>query len=239
MGWPGNMISYVSNAVQQTLSNPLNPIENFKNDMKSLDSQMSEAGLGSGRYLWAPSYFADYERGQENKKVDEQKAKEAEAKYQESLNNIGNIATYQEALAENFDKNKDKYTGLLQDVSKRDIRGQLTDTLTKTKDNFNVRGLLGSGIKKFSDESNNAKALADIQNADYENAQTIANQARDFKNQAASTRTAAQGGATAKAISDYQTELAAAQAKNSTYGALGQAGGMAAGNYLAKQKAAK
>lgn len=236
MGWPGNWIDYakksagdiVREAQQQFESSirDLNNASDFQGSLKYLNPMT--AGL---------ALYGDYKNIEEKKGKEEAAAKEAEARYQESLKNIGSIADYQDLIAKDFDSKKDKYTGLLQDASNRDIRGQLTDTLTNAKNNFNARGLLKSGIRQFDDAKNNAKAITDIQNADYENAQKIANQARDFKNQALQTRTAAQGGQTAKNIADYQVDLANSQAQNQTFNALGQAGGQIAGSYLAKKKA--
>lgn len=236
MGWPGNWIDYAKDAAGDLVKTAQDQFDASIRDLNNASDYQ-----GSLKYLNPMTagfaLYGDYKNLEANKAGKEQEAKDAEGRYQESLKNIGNIATYQELIAKDFDANKDKYTGLLQDSSKRDIRGQLTDALTNSTNNFNARGLLKSGIQQFDTAKNKAKALTDIQNSDYENAQTIANQARDFKNQALQTRTAAQGGQTAKNIADYQTELANSQAQNQTFNALGQAGGQIAGSYLAKKKA--
>lgn len=238
MGWPGDITDYVRDRASEAADSARDQLAASTQDaVNGVDS------LGSYKYLnpitAKYALYGDYKRGQENKDQDEAKAAAAEKAYQESLNNIGSIADYQDLISKDFDENKDRYTGLLQDASKRDLRGQLTDTLTKTTNNFNSRGLLNSGIQKFSEASSKAKADTDIQNADYENAQSIANQARDFKNQALSTRSAAQGGQNAKELADYKSQLSQMQAANESYNAIGQAGGQLAGAYIAKKQAGK
>lgn len=228
---PGSALTHLSDSARESIGG-------FGNLASSTGQKLKDT-FGSAAYnpVTAPLVmYGDSEQNNANIARGEDDAKEAERKYHESLQNIGSIATYQDLIAGNFRKNQDKYTGLLQDQDKRTLRNELADTLTNNKNDFNRRGLLQSGIRKYSDESNRAKTLSGIQEADFNNAQNVENQARDMELSAMRTNNAAAGAQTAGDLSDYQQALSNMQANNAMYSGFGNAAGTIAGSYLAQKK---
>ena len=191
--------------------------------------------LGSARYLLDPVGSVVNDEYQ-NRTNQDQREKEERNRAQASAQRVSNIQGQQMGLANNFQANKEKYRGLLQDQNVKPLRMQMSQKLADTKLDSSRRGLLGSGI----DQRKRADVVSQYK-TDYGTAMDSAsNQFSNLESDVmdAPAKTGLElGGLNQSSQEDYyRAALNDMQGRNSALAGLGSGLGQLGGSYLANRK---
>lgn len=141
------------------------------------------------------------------------------------------LASKQTALADEFAANVPKYTGLLQDQSRKTIQRTIAENIQGLKQRSSTAGFLGgSGTQKQQAETL-ASGATDIMSKDAAIKSDIEAQAQQFKNQALANAMSMQGSANQATIDQLRQNILDQQRQSELWRSLGGAVGQGVGAY--------
>lgn len=197
-----------------------------------LDRAERDITGGSARYGYTGSFLDDQYRAETNADEREKALKKIRDK---SAQDLANLQGNQIDMASDFNKNKNRYQGLIQDQEIKPLRMNMSQKLADTKLDASHRGILNSGIQKRKE----ADTIAQYKN-DYftglDNARDkFSTLNADINEAPIKTGLELQGLQNQSQDDYYRAALQDMQSRNAALSGLGNAGGQIAGSYLANR----
>lgn len=155
-------------------------------------------------------------------------------RYGDTLKTI--VPQQQQTLAEEFRGNLPKYTGLLQDQSRKTIQRNLAENIQGLKQKSSNAGFLkGSATQKQQAEAL-AGAQVDTTQKDLDISDSLESQAKQFENQALATKMSLSGAANQATIDALRQNILDDQRQSELWKALGSAVGTGIGSYYGRKE---
>lgn len=140
----------------------------------------------------------------------------------------------QQKLANEFNQNLPKYTGLLQDQSRKSIQRNLAENIQGLKQKSSNAGFLGGSATQKQQAEAIAGAQTDTMNKDLDIEDSLKSQAKQFENQALATKMSMSGAANQATIDALRKNILDSQRQSELWKALGGAVGTGIGAYYGR-----